>query len=988
MRAVEHDEASMWCGIRVLGFATALLPGQQQGADEEYRQQLAAADKSLLRGELLVAQRKYDEVFEFLLEDDAAEDSPYRIQAEVGIQRIELRRGNYEKAKKSLLRLPASAQADLELAQLLAEIEFRLGNYDVAIGQLEGLVQRDPSDRWLRHRLGCMLDAAGQRARARTTWQANADLEAEATDGLQLAGVGQSLFRLGGRRNYELASRVLVASMNAAPERPEARTTYGLLNFVAYGEASGFPSGEKSLKKVLTENGENEDALLAMYRVRSANMILDGKKTEDFLNRVLDRNPRCVEALVLRAANVLDMRRFEEAAQRLDKALAIDRNHRIALCHRAAAAQMLHDDAGYASFRERALAGDPGWPECDRIVGEHLLALYRFADAVPFFEAALAVDDKHVPSMHGLAKALVYVGEGRRAKELLTKAKELDGGLVDPWRNNAIAVQELLEEQYEVVEKDGFRLLLHQDDREVLRTYLLPIHLEAVEVLGKKYGWQPEEKTTVEVFHTWDDFSVRTIGFRGFTALGACFGRLITLVSPVDGDLRKQDFMWEATAWHEYTHVLTLGVSSNRVPRWLTEGFSVYEERARDGSWERGMQRDLLDAFHSDDIPPVRLMNRLFRGPRILFGYYQGGLIVEFIAQTYGFDKALELLRGFGDDQGIEQVFQRALGMSSRKFDRIFLEHVENKLLRGMRLVPRYGPKAVRAFELAARRDADDLDVRMKLAWSGLQRQNPVDAGRWLAEVLRRKPDHAGAQLARAELLRRRGDLEAAAELFQRGFAAGADDFDSRIRFAMLLQKLDRVDEAIGQYQRAKACWPACTEQENAPELRLARIYRDQGETTQAQMEMKSYVRRTARAFSPRWQLAQFERDGDNRSEELRLLKECNRIDPFYRELHVRTGEALEALGRKAEAALELEVAAAVLPQADRAYLARGATAPAADAPEEREARGKLWLRAAELRHAIGDVAKRDSLIERLLQDASGTGAADDARALQQEWRR
>ena len=31
---------------------------------------------------------------------------------------------------------------------------------------------------------------------------------------------------------------------------------------------------------------------------------------------------------------------------------------------------------------------------------------------------------------------------------------------------------------------------------------------------------------------TWDDFSVRTIGFRGFTALGACFGKLITLVSP------------------------------------------------------------------------------------------------------------------------------------------------------------------------------------------------------------------------------------------------------------------------------------------------------------------------------------------------------------------------------------------------------------------------------------------------------------------------
>ena len=86
----------------------------------------------------------------------------------------------------------------------------------------------------------------------------------------------------------------------------------------------------------------------------------------------------------------------------------------------------------------------------------------------------------------------------------------------------------------------------------------------------------------------------------GFTALGACFGPFITLVSPGDVDVRQQDFMWEATVWHEYTHVLTLALSRNRVPRWLTEGFSVYEERQKNRAWERGMDRELLDAFHND----------------------------------------------------------------------------------------------------------------------------------------------------------------------------------------------------------------------------------------------------------------------------------------------------------------------------------------------------------------------------------------------------
>ena len=101
--------------------------------------------------------------------------------------------------------------------------------------------------------------------------------------------------------------------------------------------------------------------------------------------------------------------------------------------------------------------------------------------------------------------------------------------------------------------------------------------------------------------------------------------------------------MWAATVWHEYTHVLTLALSKHRVPRWLTEGFSVYEERQRNPAWERGMDRELFDAYHNGDIVPVLQLNRLFRGPRILFGYYQGGLIVEYLSEKYGFDRVVAL---------------------------------------------------------------------------------------------------------------------------------------------------------------------------------------------------------------------------------------------------------------------------------------------------------------------------------------------------------
>jgi len=961
--------------------------GGLQNAAADYEEDLQDAQRRLLQGKILEAETKFEQLFEDLTEDAVPETSRYWALVEVGLQDIEIRRGNYEDARDVLLDLPDNAREMRDVSLLLADVHRRLGAYDKSAALLEKLLKRDPKDCQVRHELGETKAMDGQRLAARKLWQENAKTQPLPTDGLQLAFLGRSVFRLGGRENYEVASGHLVASLKAAPEHPQARTTYGELKFLAYGETDGFPSGERDLKKVLKQNGDLESALLVMYRIRSANMALDASKTEHYLNRVLDRNPRCVEALLLRAANVIDDRRFQEGARRLNEVLSIDANHRVALCHRAAAALLLHENKDFRHYRDRALEGDSDWPECDRIIGDHLAALYRFADAVSYYEAALVADPEHVPSLHGLARCLIYTGEGKRARLLLEQAKKLHGGMVDPWRNNAIAVQELLEDEYETVEHGDFRMLLHKADSEVLRAYLLPIHLEAVEVLGAKYGWKPGTKTTVEVFHTWDDFSVRTIGFRGFTALGACFGRLITLVSPVDFDLRKQDFMWEATAWHEYTHVLTLGVSKNRVPRWLTEGFSVYEERARERSWERGMERELFDAFHNKDIPPVHLMNRLFRGPRILFGYYQGGLIVELIEKRYGFDKALDLLRGFGEDIGLQQTFQRALGMSSRQFDRVLLDYVEKDLLRGIKLVQRFDAPTMQRRMIAAKRDATDMQSRIDLCWAALQNNNPVDAGRWLADVLRADPENGQALLVRAELLRRRGELEQAVQYWERGFKNGADDFDSRITCGDVMLKLGNAAGAIDQWQRAKACWPSCTEQETAPELRLARLYRDQGERTQAQMEMKSYCRRTARAFTPRYTLAEFEKEAGNRKGELQYLIECNRIDPFYRELHLRMGEAYEALGRIAEAALEFEVAAAVSPDADREYMRPGAEKPAADSEEEQRERGQLWLRAARLRHKLKDPEKRDSLVERVLQEARVSDLQTEARELQQEWR-
>ena len=959
-----------------------------QDPEDEWAIMLANGQRKLDQGNLTSAENVFVEVLDaFEEEPEASRPSPVQADlAQAGLWDIDMRRGRYDRVVEGVEESSATLQSRPIMQGLWARALRKTGRYDQAAARWRDRVAKDERDFEARYEWGDALYAAGLRKAAREQWQAAVDLSPP-EDSVGLTFRGRCLWRLGGPENLVASSRDLVKALGLDADEYRARTTLGVLRFEVYGEAAGLPSGEKALANVIEEHGNVEEALLAMYRLRSSNMLLEPGKTERYLERALRQNPRSVPGLILRGASVLDDRRFQDAAEILDRALAVDARDKDALAHRATVAYLLDDQEAYQTLREQAQRGDANLPDMDRILADHLVALYRFADSLPFYEAALANDPTDIDVLQGMARAYVYTGQGAKAQELLAKAKEREPGYVDAWRNNMLAVQDLLNDEY-VSEKVGkFEVVFHRDDIEVLREYLLPLCLEAFDVLGNKYDYRPDKPVRLEVLHTWDDFSVRTIGFRGFTALGACFGPFITLVSPRDRDLRQQDFMWEATVWHEFTHVLTLGVSRHRVPRWLTEGFSVYEERERDPSWERGMDRELFNAYHNRDIPPVRLLNRLFRGDRILFGYYQGGLIVELLARDYGFGKAIELLQAFGDDLGIEEAFERALGMSSRDFDQKLLKFVAEEKLDRMQLVPQFDDGSIRRLLGKVAANPKDVKARVDLAWAYVQRGNPVDAGPQLAAALKLQPDNPEAMLVRADLLRRRGAAGAALDYWERGFAAGADDFDSRITYGRALLSQGDVGGAERQFQRAKKCWPNCTEQQNAPELLLASIYRESGRREQALMEMKSYCRRTARAYDPRWQLAEFEREAGNRASEAEYLEQCNQIDPFSRRLHVLLGEAYEALGQDAQAALEYEVAAAVMPPLDRVYMTPQAERPATGDPAEVEARGDLRIRAARLRWQLGARERARELLERVIREGPDTAAASSAAALQQEWR-
>ena len=146
------------------------------------------------------------------------------------------------------------------------------------------------------------------------------------------------------------------------------------------------------------------------------------------------------------------------------------------------------------------------------------------------------------------------------------------------------------------------------------------------------------------MFPKHDDFAVRTVGLPGMIgALGACFGRVVTLDSPKARP--PGDFNWAPTLWHELAHVMTLQLSKQRVPRWLTEGISTYEEKLGSPAWGREGELSFVAAYGAGEHMTLRELNAAFQDPeKISLAYYEASILTEHIVGKYGMDALRKLL--------------------------------------------------------------------------------------------------------------------------------------------------------------------------------------------------------------------------------------------------------------------------------------------------------------------------------------------------------
>src|SRR5262249_29546012 len=145
-------------------------------------------------------------------------------------------------------------------------------------------------------------------------------------------------------------------------------------------------------------------------------------------------------------------------------------------------------------------------------------------------------------------------------------------------------------------------------------------------------------------------------------------------------------------------------------------------------------------------------MNRLFGGPKILFGYYQGGLLCDYLVGRFGEGVLTKMLQRFADDEEAPQVVQEVLGVSAEELDRAFLAWLDGARGEPMKVQPTYTDAGRRRLLDQVHASAKpDAALLAQVAWAYHRADRPVDRDDFLQRALAADPRQPAAHFLLGE---------------------------------------------------------------------------------------------------------------------------------------------------------------------------------------------------------------------------------------------
>jgi tetratricopeptide (TPR) repeat protein len=568
--------------------------------------------------------------------------------------------GSVDEARR-LVQAASGPAAQKELAAALLDI-FE-GKFDQARTKLEPLASAAPGgDAALE--LGLLELSRGRRAQARKLLlplSANRALNST-DDYFRLARAAR------GVREFQLANDAYLRIENVP--RADVQTEYAdlFLQFHQPGDAV------TNYRKALEADRAWVPAHIGLSRAYADDEPELARAALDAARKLAPTHP---DVLVLSAERALETDDVPAAKTALDQLRKVKPGTSEEAALRVAIA---YEEGGAAAVEPAVTAGGEQPPRTAlsyRMAGQRAASHYRFDEAATFARKATLIDSEDPDAQVDLGLYLLRTGDEKEARVALDLAWSLD-------RSNRVTFNllKMLDslEKFEVIPAGDLVFKISNAEAAVLKPYALSLAAEAYKTFSARYAFKPAGPILIEIFPDHDDFAVRTLGLPGLVgALGACFGRVVTMDSP---RARKQgiDFSWQATLWHEMAHVFTLQLSKYRVPRWLTEGISTFEEHRRQPAWGRELTLEFGRQLARNRTFGVKNLPDAFKRPESLaLAYFEASLVVEHLVELNGDAGLRTLLLAYADGANDADAFGKAFGKSVDTVEASFKAFIDKR---------------------------------------------------------------------------------------------------------------------------------------------------------------------------------------------------------------------------------------------------------------------------------------------------------------------
>ena len=536
----------------------------------------------------------------------------------------------------------------------------------------------------------------------------------------------------------------------------------------------------------------------------------DREQSAQLLQKTLELNPHHVGAMQRVAERQIDLEDYSGAEETIRQMLSVNPHLPEAHALQTVIHQLSNKADAAAQSRAAALKYSVVNPKVDHLIGRKLSQKYRFAEAAAAQRSALELDPEFNPARVQLAQDLLRLGQEAEGWQLAELAHDKDG--YDTTLFNMLQLKDSLG-RFTTLSSPHFQVRMEKQEAAVYGHRVLALLEDSWTELTPRYEFLPELPVMVEIYPRADDFAVRTFGIPDVSGfLGVCFGKVITANSPASR--RDHPTSWESVLWHEFCHVITLQKTGNKIPRWLSEGISVFEERRADVRWGQHMNHDFRDRILGDKITPIGQLSSAFltakSGEDMNFAYYESSMVVEHIVSVHGLPALKAVLNDLSTGIQINDALDRHTGglEALETSFRSFLKEQAKGWAAGVdfskEAFAEAKPTDLESVKLFLETHPSNFPALMTQASLLLQENRQEEAEAALKKLVEQVPGDAstnGPRRLLADVYRKRRETEQEAAILTEHLARTADDLEAAMRLQDLCIEAKQLERVIEQGQ-------------------------------------------------------------------------------------------------------------------------------------------------------------------------------------------